>query len=200
MILTERTGRAARIIEPFAIVFLASAAGLVIEIVAARILAPSIGVSLFTWTSIIGIVLAGISTGNYLGGLLADRRGSQTLLGILLLAGAVASAVILPLAEVVPGWVAGMPILARIVLLTTILFFIPSMILAMVTPTVIKLQLNDLSRTGNVVGKTYAISTFGAIFGVFITGFVLVGEIGSRSTVMLVAGLLVVMAVVFGRL
>ena len=44
MILTERTGRAARSLEPFAIVFLASAAGLVIEIVAARILAPSIGV------------------------------------------------------------------------------------------------------------------------------------------------------------
>ena len=70
----------------------------------------------------------------------------------------------------------------------------------MVTPTVVKLQLHDLSRTGNVVGKIYAISTFGAIFGVFVTGFVLVGEIGSRSTVMLVAVLLVVMAVVFGRL
>ena len=50
------------------IVFIASACGLILEIVAARILAPSIGVSLYTWTSIIGAVLAGISIGNYLGG------------------------------------------------------------------------------------------------------------------------------------
>ena len=110
MTLTERTGRAARSLEPFAIVFLASAAGLVIEIVAARILAPSIGVSLFTWTSIIGIVLAGISVGNYLGGRLADTRGSKTMLGIILLAGAATSAVILPLAEVVPGLVSDLTI------------------------------------------------------------------------------------------
>jgi len=44
----------------------------------------------------------------------------------------------------------------------------------MVTPVVVKLSLKDLSRAGNVVGKIYAISTAGAIFGVFITGFVLV--------------------------
>ena len=65
-------------LKPYLIVFSASACGLIIEIVAARILAPSIGVSLFTWTSIIGIVLAGISVGNYLGGIIADRRPYPT--------------------------------------------------------------------------------------------------------------------------
>ena len=57
----------------YVIVFLASAGILVLEIVAGRLLAPQIGVSIYTWTSIIGIVLAGISVGNYLGGRLADR-------------------------------------------------------------------------------------------------------------------------------
>ena len=66
--------------------FTASTCGLVIEIVAARILAPSIGVSLYTWTTIIGVVLAGISIGNYLGGRLADRFPSPTTLGFILLA------------------------------------------------------------------------------------------------------------------
>ena len=73
-------------LKPYLIVFTASTCGLVIEIVAARIPAPSIGVSLYTWTTIIGVVLAGISIGNYLGGRLADRFPSPTTLGFILLA------------------------------------------------------------------------------------------------------------------
>ena len=37
--------------------------------------APFIGVSLYTWTSIIGVCLAGISAGNFIGGVLADKAG-----------------------------------------------------------------------------------------------------------------------------
>ena len=62
---------------PYLIVFAASACSLILEIVAGRILAPVIGVSLYTWTSIIGVVLAGISIGNYVGGLTADRFPSE---------------------------------------------------------------------------------------------------------------------------
>jgi spermidine synthase len=90
--------------------------------------------------------------------------------------------------------------MARIVLVTTLLFFVPSMLLAMVSPIVIKLQLRDLGKTGKVVGRLYAVSTFGAIAGVFLTGFVLVQWIGSRTTVAAVAASLLVMALFFGRL
>ena len=55
------------------VVFIASFCTLVIELVAGRIMAPYVGVSLYTWTSIIGVVLAGISIGAYLGGRIADR-------------------------------------------------------------------------------------------------------------------------------
>jgi spermidine synthase len=187
-------------LEPYVIVFLASAAGLVIEIVAARILAPVIGVSLYTWTSVIGIVLAGISLGNFLGGLVADRGASRALLGMILGGSALMSIAILPLVAFVPAWLGGLPILARIVLMTTLLFFVPSMLLGMVSPIVIKLQLQDLGKTGKVVGRLYAVSTFGAIAGVFLTGFVLVQWIGSRTTIAVVAASLLVMALGFGRL
>src|SRR4051812_5200903 len=55
------------------IVFLANAALLVLQMVAGRLLSPLIGVSLATWTAVIGMFLAGISVGNALGGRLADR-------------------------------------------------------------------------------------------------------------------------------
>jgi tetratricopeptide (TPR) repeat protein/MFS family permease len=173
---------------------------MVIEIVAARILAPIIGVSLYTWTSIIGVVLAGISIGNYLGGRLADRFPSPTTLGLILLGGGIFSLSVLPLVGVVSEAVQALSFIPRIVLLTATLFFIPSLMLGMVTPVVIKLRLRDLARTGNVVGKIIAISTAGAIFGTFITGFVLVQWIGTRAVVLVVALVLLFMALAFGNL
>ena len=77
--------------QPNLIVFISSACIMILELVAGRIVAPYVGVSLYTWTSIIGVVLAGISLGNYLGGLLADRWASLRFLGGIFLLGGLSS-------------------------------------------------------------------------------------------------------------
>ena len=187
-------------LTPYLIVFTASACGLIIEILAGRLLAPSIGVSLYTWTAIIGVVLAGISTGSYLGGQLADRFPSPTTLGLILLAAGISSLAVLPLEGSVSHAFEVLPPVSEIIVLTAVLFFLPSLLLGMVTPVVIKLRLRDLAHTGNVVGKIYSLSAAGSIFGTFITGFVLIQLIGTRSTLILVAILLVLMALAFGNL
>src|SRR3954469_9204916 len=87
----------------YMVVFVASCCTLILELVAGRILAPYIGVSLYTWTSIIGVVLAGISLGNYLGGRIADRWPFRSTLGVLLTAGGLASLAILPLINIATG-------------------------------------------------------------------------------------------------
>ena len=196
----ERRGDWKLTLASYVIVFTASACGLSIEIVAGRILAPTIGVSLYTWTSIIGIVLAGISVGNFVGGVAADRFPRRPFLGLVLLASGVSSLGILPLIDVTANALDGLPIVPRIVVLTTVLFFPPSVILGMVTPIVVKLRLRSLARTGNIVGATYAVSTAGSIFGTFITGFVLIQWIGTRSIIVAAAVVLLVLAVAFGRL
>jgi predicted membrane-bound spermidine synthase len=188
------------VLVPYLIVFAASACGLILEIVAGRILAPVIGVSLFTWTSIIGVVLAGIGIGNFLGGLVADRHPSRTTLGFILLGGGIFTVIILPLIAVVADAFIPLPIILRIVLLTGVLFLPVSLILGMVTPVVIKLHLTDIANTGNVVGRFYAVSTAGSILGVFITGFVLIRWIGTGPIVLAVAIFLLGMALVFGDL
>ena len=173
---------------------------LIIEIVAGRILAPTISVSLYTWTSVIGVVLAGIAVGNYVGGLVADRFPSQTTLGLILLAGGVSSLSVLSLVDVASEAFGGLPLVVRIIFVTATLFFLPSLILGMVTPVVIKIRLHDLAQTGNVVGKIYAVSTAGSIFGTFITGFVLIQWVGTRPILFLVSLVLLFMAVAFGNL
>ena len=69
-----------------ALVFGASAGVLVVEIVALRLLAPYLGLTLETSTLVIGIALAAIALGSWAGGRMADvippRRALGPLLGI----------------------------------------------------------------------------------------------------------------------
>src|SRR4051794_21589908 len=81
-----------------AVVFLANAGLLVLQLLAGRLLAPFVGSSLETWTGVIGGFLAGIALGNALGGRLADRHPTGRALVLLLALGALSAA-----------WVVGLP-------------------------------------------------------------------------------------------
>src|SRR4051812_27445229 len=180
--------------------FISSACTLVIELIAGRIMAPYIGVSLYTWTSIIGVVLAGISLGNYVGGRIADRAASPATLGVLFLLSGLASLAILVTTYVVmsANLAQELGLVARIVLYTTAIFFAPAFLMGTISPVVIKLSLHDLTRTGNIVGRIYAVSTAGSIFGTFATGFYLIEALGTRSIVWLVGLILIVMGLLIG--
>jgi len=185
----------------YLIVLVASGCTLVLELVAGRILAPFVGVSIHTWTSIIGVVLAGISLGTYLGGVLADHAGSGRALGILLRAGGLATVAVLPLAGALGALAPrGYPLLLRIVLLTTLLFFLPSLLLGMIPPVAIKLILEGLGQAGKVVGRVYAASTVGSLVGTFLTAFVLIAYMGTRAIVLAVGLTLVALGTVAGAL
>ncbi|MAG36457.1 MAG: hypothetical protein CL878_09465 [Dehalococcoidia bacterium] len=184
----------------YLVVFIASACTLVLEIVAGRLLAPHLGVSLYTWTSIIGVVLAGISVGNYLGGRLADRFPTPSTLGLCLLGGSLTSFATLAAVTSLHETTFDLAPLPRILLMTAGLFFLPSCVLGMVTPLVVKQALTSLARTGSIVGQLYAISTAGSIVGVYLAGFVLIGRFGTRTVVFMVAIVLLLLALLFGHL
>ena len=89
-------------------------------------------------------------------------------------------------------------LLPRIVFYTTAIFFLPSLVLGMVSPVVVKLALTDLERTGNTVGTIYAVSTVGSIVGTFLTGFWLISWLGTRMIVWVVGGSLLVIGLAVG--
>jgi len=169
--------------HPYLIVFISSGCIMILELVAGRIIAPWVGVSLYTWTSVIGVVLAGISLGNYLGGWLADRHASLRLLGSILLLGGLLSFGVLgvdALGQRIPGdW----PLVVEILVLTTALFFIPCAILGTISPVVAKLAVRDLRQTGITVGRIYAAGTVGSIVGTFATGYFLISWFGTHTIV-----------------
>src|SRR5512136_464314 len=188
-----------QVIKANGVVFIASFCTLVIELVAGRIMAPYVGVSLYTWTSIIGVVLAGISIGAYLGGRIADRYPRSSTLGWLLFLSGLGAFSISPLTNLVGGADFQTSLMVRILLVTAIIFFVPSCLLGMISPVVVKLTLNNLAKTGNVVGKIYAFSTLGSILGTFATGFFLISWMGTRSILLTMGIILIVCAPIFGN-
>ncbi len=180
-----------------ALVFGASGAVLVLEILALRLVGPYVGVTLQVSSSVIGISLAAIAYGTWLGGRLADRFDPRSLLAPALLLGAIGTAVTLPLVrfggEVLRGGAA-----PAVLLLAALAVFLPAFILSAVTPMVVKLQLSDLSRTGAVVGRLSSIGTLGAITATLATGFIFVAAVPSSWIIISLAVLLAVAGVALG--
>jgi spermidine synthase len=184
-----------RVLAAFA--FVGSGCLLVLEIVAGRILAPIIGVSLYTWTSVIGVVLAGVTLGNFLGGRLADRRPTRSTLGLIYLAGAGASLLVLGVVHYasslqLPG---SSPALLQVLWLTGLPFLLPATVLSAATPLLTRLSLRSVEEGGRVAGRIQAAAALGSIAGTFLTGFLLVSWLGTRHIVAGVAFVMLVLAI-----
>ncbi len=155
-----------------ALVFGSSAAVLVVEVVALRLLAPYLGLTLETSTMVIGIALTAIALGSWMGGRIADRVDPSRLLSPALgLSGAVVAltpAVLRTTGEWAP------PLLFLVAALTIL---VPGALLSAVTPIVTKVRLTSLAETGTVVGRLSGAGTVGAIVGTVVTGFVLVSRL-----------------------
>jgi spermidine synthase len=182
--------------ESYLVVFGASVCTLVLEIVAGRVLAPAIGVSLYTWTTVIGTVLAGVAVGNFAGGLAARRAASPAALACVLLAAALAAWVTASLARSIdlPVALADLSPIPRLLALVGGFFFLPSALLGAVTPLVAQLTLRERAEAGAVVGRLGAVSAVGSIAGTFATGFALIPAFGSRAILMGVAVALLALA------
>lgn len=181
------------------VVFLTSAIVMVLEIAAGRLLAPYLGVSLYTWTSIIGIVLAGLSLGSYLGGRWADAGATEKSAGLVIgLAGAFAMLSVWLLGIIAPFLQnSNLTLLSASFIYMLILFFTPATLLGIVMPLLTTLALRIDKRAGHVVGRMHALGALGSILGTFLTGFWLVQTYGTRSVIIICGGLLLMLATPF---
>ncbi|QBR91602.1 fused MFS/spermidine synthase [Nocardioides euryhalodurans] len=172
-----------------ALVFGSSGAVLVVELASLRLLAPYLGLTLETNTLVIGLALAAIAAGAWLGGRAADRFPPRVTLA--------------PLLGMAGGAVALMPGLVRWAGATgdpSLLFWmsaaaivVPAALLSAVTPMVTKLRLTSLDETGTVVGRLSGIGTVGAIAGTVLTGFVLITLV-PVSTILVGLGVLLLVS------
>ncbi len=180
---------------PF-VVFLTGACVLIIEVIAIRILSPYYGNTIFTVSSVIGIVLAALSVGYYFGGKLADKYPTEKVFySIILISGL--SVIFLHLLRLflLPSLGYSLSIVSGPIISAIILFFIPSLLLGTLSPFAIKLQGQNFPEKGigSITGEIFFWSTLGSIFGSLFTGFVLIPQFGISQIILAVAIILTIL-------
>ena len=176
-------------------VFLSGGSILVMEIAAGRVLAPHFGNTLYTWTSMIGIILAALSLGYSIGGRLADQKPSSKLFFMLMLGGAGLVALVPALRGLLlPSMEKGLGLRSGPVFAGLLLFAAPSCVLATLTPFAVKLAARGEGSLGAVTGNLFTWSTVGSIVGTFATGFVFVPFFGLNGIFLTTAGALALTA------
>jgi hypothetical protein len=212
--------------------FVASLVFMALEMVAGRMVQRHLGSSIYGWTSVIGVLLAGLSFGNFLGGKVADFVRNEKQASWLFLLASILTLSIL-LLESQPKWLGdhflggdGASVLSnaitmtrleipffpnlpkieltwpfRILLVTAIMFFLPSLSLGTVSPVVAKLAVDRLQRykrTGTAIGQVYAWGMVGSILGTFLTGFVLINYVGTKGVILLLGTIMAFSATILG--
>jgi spermidine synthase len=178
------------------------AAVLIVELMAVRLMAPWFGTSQLVWTNVIGVVLAALAAGQWLGGRWAELRRGAGPAALLVAAGALS----LALPELV-DWLAGLvrpdglgmdeafsivtwgSLLVALVTVGT-----PMAALGAVTPWLVRLSDDAGEHPGRVAGAVLAAGTLGSLAGAFGATHVLLPLVGSSGAVRLAGGLLVLAA------
>ena len=187
------------ILIPAATVFFSSACIMILELVAGRLIARHLGSSLYTWTSVIGVVLAGITIGNYLGGRIADRFCARKAIAVLFGISSVACVVIVVLNNLVGKW----NVLSylnwpwHVFTHVSLVFLIPSTLLGTISPVVAKMALDRGLPTGRTVGDIYASGAAGSIAGTFLAGFYLIAAMGTIAIIWTVGFALLLVAILY---
>ena len=179
----------------YAVAFFSGAVVMIVELVASRIMAPYLGASTITWTSIIGTILLSLSVGYWYGGRQADRGASGRTLATILAGAALFTALIAhtkPLLVLLTA--ASLPLAVASTAGAFFLFAVPAALLGMVSPIIVKLTLRDIATTGTTVGTLYALGTAGSIIGTFLGGFVLISFLGTAKILYLLSGTLLALS------
>ena len=173
------------------IVFTSGMIVLGVEMAASRLLSPYFGDSLLVWANLIGLIMIYLSVGYYVGGRLADRYPRRVLLYQLTAWAGFAIGLIPLLSKPILRYsMAGFDtysvgIIGGSFVGVILLFTLPIILLGCVSPFAIRLQSQSVASAGHTAGTIYALSTLGAILGVFLPSLLLIPFLGTSTTLLI---------------
>lgn len=167
----------------YGIAFVTGAIVMSFEMLGSRYLNPYFGSGIYTWASLISTVLMALTLGYFLGGWLADRTASLSVLAATVLVASLYMLVLpsfaQPLLELLLADIDDVRTGSLVASLAILLF--PVTFFGMYSPFAIRLMLRSAQSSGMVSGTVYGVSTFGSIVGTLGTTFFLIPTIGTRA-------------------
>ncbi len=170
---------------------------MVIEILGAKMLAPFLGTSHFVWTAQIGVAMASLAVGYYLGGRWADTAtGLGRLYAAMLGAAGYLGIVVFGVRWVATQCLAfALPVGS--LLASAFLFFVPLVLLAITCPFLVRFITGHLRAVGGTVGRLSALSTVGSFLGTALIGYLLIPLAPNSVTLIATASLGAALALVY---
>ena len=174
---------------------------MIFELVGSRIIGPYVGTSTYSWTSLIGVILASLSLGYYFGGRLADKKPTVEPLSLILALSAIFISITALTKDFVSALVGSLPIILEFksIIISLLLFAPASYLLGMVSPYAVRLRARKVESVGEMAGGLYALSTLGSIVGTFLAGFYIIPNFGSTSALFILTILLLVASAILSR-
>jgi len=179
------------------------AAGLVYEVVWTRAFGVVFGNTVFAVSTVLTAFMLGLASGSWLFGRIADKVAQPlklyALLELCIGVYAFLFPAILDATDTFYGWFfrafhPGFYLLSLVrFVVSVILLIIPTSLMGGTLPVLSRLWANQLqndspdSRVGQAVGLLYAINTFGAVVGTFVSGYLLLRTIGVSNTICVAA-------------
>jgi predicted membrane-bound spermidine synthase len=186
-----------------ALVLIAGVVTMSLEFAASRLLIPVFGSSIYTWGSLIGVILAGLSLGYHVGGRLADKKNPSFMKFCSIIFSAGLYIVFIPfISPAIIGFSSSLAatnysqyasLLATFTLLIT-----PTFLLGIISPYAVKLATKTLSRLGNISGNLYSAATIGSIIGTFLTVFVLIPSFEINYIIFALGLILIILSSIVG--
>jgi len=178
--------------------FLAGFSVMTVELIAGRLVAPIIGSSVFTWTSVIGTTLLGLALGSYIGGKIADEIENEKPLPLAFLLSSIFVFLIPILAKNTDFITNSSDSISRLNLfLSMYLFLLPTLAIGLIQPIILKKFTDSFSKVGSKYGTLSFAWSAGGILGVFLTGFFFISNIGSNETIWLMSAILFLVGGIF---
>jgi len=151
-----------------------------IELLGAKMAAIYFGNSLYVWTSILGVSVAGLATGYFIGGYITEKFITKKTLFYIFFAASLT-------VFIMPAWADTIMKMTMILgyqkgaVISCFMFLYPPMVFhGMIPPTIVKLISADLSKTGNDTGNVYTYSTIGGVVMTLFAGFYMIPNFGLR--------------------
>ncbi|MBI2911632.1 MAG: fused MFS/spermidine synthase [Chloroflexi bacterium] len=179
--------------------FLSGTSALLYQVAWVRVVGPVFGVTVYAIGTVLAAFMAGLALGSYVSGRLADRSSSPLrVYGLVEMGIGTTALLTLPAFTALPEVYRGLydlllghpwAVAALRALLAFVILVVPTSLMGATLPIMVRSSLLRAGPLSRHIALFYAVNTAGAVAGTLASGFFLIGTVGVTTTIVLAAGL-----------